>query len=369
MSEAMTVVQTTARKWLKGAIDNTIRKRLLFRLAEEKGRISLGHDGYDMNWDIEFRESPISPYGDGGVLTFSRRDNYRQLTLDWRGYKGTDLMTEKEYLMNSGAAAILRRYDKIIPNLLKALTNTFSGEWYVDGNATNNENRLHGLESFLGDAGNTVAADRIAKPTDTYAGRATTPASDGGSWSTDLGTGNYPNATLATDWPFGSGDVQYDHMSPVLANISSTGWGTGSTAWQDNCEIIFTLMTNWLTHKGGEDGKPDVHMLGLDLFSDFQTKQLAKQQIIIPHTKAQDLGIGNVLNFNGVMVASDFDVPAGYGYTLNTDQLELLSLDKVLFHQHGPTWDDRTCEWLFQVGYFGNLRFNPKYFGKMKRYA
>lgn len=367
MAEWTGVIKTTAKKYLKGAIDGTVRRRILFKLLEEKGRIQMNRDGgWDQTWDIEYKQPPVNPYGDGGVISFSRYDVYKQANIGVRGYKATDLMTQKEYLMNAGAVQIINRYAKIIPNLLKAMTNRFGGEFYIDGNAAGNENRLHGMDSFLGNDGATVAADRVARPSDTYAGLSTAPGAEG-SWSTDLATS--PNATIAADWPFGQGDTEYDYMSPKLLNWSSTGWGTGSTSWEDNCEIVLLHAKNFLTHTGGDEGAPDIFLLATDLFTQFQQRQLAKTGIWVPHKKAQDLGFEDALNFCGVMVTSDYDVPSGEGRFLNIDQMLLESIDSVLFSTSGPTFDERTDEYLFKVGYFGNMKYYPKYFGETDNYA
>lgn len=367
-NEWIGVIHTTAPKYLSGAADNTIRKRLVLALLKKKGRIKFNESSYQCNWDIEFKEQPVEAYGDGGTLNFSRHDLYRQLQIDWRGYKATDLMTEKERLMNDGALAIVRRYDKIMPKLMRSLNNKFCGELFTDGYASGNENRLHGLESFMG-SGTTVNADRVAKPSDTYGGKSTEVGNEGGTWSTTTGV-TAPNADIGTDWPDGNGDAEYDFMSPKLINYgASAAWGTSAGTWEANSERAMRQSTIWLTHGAGIEGRPDLYLLAGDLYYAYLNKQSGKQRIVIPHKGAQDLGFDDVLNQEGVMIQSDFDVPAGSGYGLNVDQLELSSLDNVLFASRGPEFDIKTDSWLFMVGFFGNARYNPKYFSKFKDYA
>ncbi len=69
------------------------------------------------------------------------------------------------------------------------------------------------------------------------------------------------------------------------------------------------------------------------------------------------------------MIDTDFDVPSGVGYGLNVDQMELGSLDSVLFSSRGPEYDIKTDSWLFLVGFFGNVRYNPKHFAKLAAIA
>ena len=148
MAEWIGIIHSTAPKYLSGAADNTIRNRLILTLVRQKGRITFNESSHECNWDVEYAEQPVSAYGDGGTIDFSRHDLLRQLKIDWRGYKATDMMTEMERLENKGDIAIVKRYDRIMPTLTKSLRNKFCGEFFIDGYATGNENRLHGLESL-----------------------------------------------------------------------------------------------------------------------------------------------------------------------------------------------------------------------------
>lgn len=365
MPEWAGVINTTAPKYLKGAADNTIRERLLLSLLKKYGRIQFGQSSYQCTWDVEFAQQPVESYGDMGVLNFSRHDLYRQCTIDWRGYKATDLMSEKERLMNDGAVAIINRYNRIMPTLMKAMKDTFCAELFIDGNAAGNENRLHGLESFMG-VGTTGSADRIAEPSDTYAGRSTALGNQGGTWSSDLSTS--PNSTVATDWPNGSGDSEYDYFSPKLINYTASTWADAAT-WEDTCERVLRQATIWLTVTGGMEGRPTCHLLASDLFYTYLNKQETKQRIVVPHKEAQDLGFGDTLNQEGVMIKYEFDVPAGTGYGINVHQMELASLDGQLFGSRGPEYDIKQDAYLFAVGFFGNCRYNPKHFAKYASYA
>jgi len=360
------IVTVTAPQYFAGAADSTIRKRLLLKLLESRGRIKFNETGTVNYWDVQYREHPMEPYGDAGSIVYQREDLYRQLTTDWRGYVMTDMMTEKERLMNDGDLAIINRYDRILPNMQKALTHRFSGELYTNGYAAGNNNRLHGVESFLASTGSPTAADRIVQASQAYGGL-TTAVGNGGTWSALLST--YPNAGLATDWPDGSGDVEYDFMTPKLVNWSSNNWGTNSTLWEDNCERALRQANIWLQTTCGEDGMPTIYLLAGNLFYPYMNKQESKMRIIVPHKEADDLGFPMVLNQEGVMIKNEFDVPVNSGYALNIDQMELASLDSQLFGTRGPQYDIKTDAYLFKAGFFGNARWNPKYFAKFSNYA
>ena len=360
------VIQTTAPKYLKGAADLTVRERLLLALLQQRGRITFNNNSFEQNWDVEYAQPPVEAFGDGGTLNFSRNDLYRQARLDWRGYKATDMMTRKERGMNAGDVAIINRYDRIMPNLMKAIKDKFGAELYVDGTAGGNENRLHGTKSWSAQTSCT-ATDKIAKPGATYAGRSTAVA-QGGTWTTALAT--KPNASIASDWPDGNGDSEYDYYSPKLVNYSANNWGTSSTSWEDNGERVIRKAVQWLTLGGGQEARPDIIMLAGDLFFGYQNKQSTKQRIVVPYKPAEDLGFAGSMQQEGVGLQQEFDCPTASGYCFNLDKMELASLFEDLFHSQGPDYDPRSDAWLFHVGFFGNLKFiSPKWFAELKNYA
>jgi len=366
MAEFAAVLKEAAPAYLKGRADNTIRNRLLLTLLAKNGRIKYNASSHKLYWDVKAGQRVIEAYGDDGVINFQRSDLHEQLNIDWRGYKMSDRMTEKQRLMLGDLTAIIDRYSGVAEDMMDDLQDGFCGELFVDGYAAANTNRLHGLESFFG-TGTTVAADRIAQPSDTYGGHSSVLGTRGGTWSTNLTT--YPNANAATDWPDGNGSADYDWNSPKVINYSSTNWGTGSTTWADNCERVLGQTTIWTTLTGGKKGRPTLYLLAGDLFYDYQNKMRAKYRISVPHSEANDLGFSDTLNQDGVMIQADFDVPAGSGYGLNINQMVLESLDSVLFSSRGPEYDINTDGYLWLIGFFGNARYNIKHFSKLAAVA
>lgn len=361
------VINATAPNIMKGAEDLTLRKRLLLAMLKKRGRIEFNQEGYDCQWNVEFSQPPVEAYADGGMINFSRHDTLRRLTIDWRGYKAADTMTAKEKEMNKGTVALVKRYDRILPTLIKSMTDKFCSELFIDGYATGNENRIHGLESFLG-SGTTVATDRLAKPSDTYGGLDTTPGGIGGSWTSALTT--YPNANVATDWPDGNGSSEYDFMSPKLLNWSASNWGTSSQTWASNAIRVLRQAKMWLSVTAGPEDQPDLCLLAPNLYYDWLNAQESKMRSIVPHKESSDLGFSSdTYNQDGMAVTHDFDVAANTGYIMNVDKMTLSSLHSKLFVSQGPTYDIRTDSWLFTVGFFGNCKYFPKYFGKTKNYA
>lgn len=362
------LLNTTINKYLKGASDGTLRKRLLLAMLRSKAKIAYGRSGNNLDWAREYLEHDLQSFGYGSSMDFAPLDRIVRMVLDWRGYKMTDAMHDKERLMNRGAEALIDRYADMTKSMAKNMENKFCAELYIDGNATGNENRIHGFDSFTG-TGTTVAADLIAEPSDTYAGQSTVLGTKGGTWTTALST--KPNANVATDWPSGTGSSQYDYNTPKLLNWSSTNWGTGATTWEANCERVLRKGIMWSAVTGGKDGVPDLFLMSGEMYNGFANHWAAKQRILVPHKESSDLGFGEVLNFEGMGCTYDYDVPdANSGYGWNLDQIELNCLYDTLFRAAGPELEFRTEMWLTKIGFFGNLKFeNLKGQFKTKNYA
>jgi hypothetical protein len=257
------VIHSTRAKYMKGASDLTIRKRLLLSMLKKRGRILYNQSGDELKWQVRKSKPPINQYADGGVIDFAAHDGLEQLLLDWRGYVGTDTISKKQNAMNKGEEALVKMFQTKSNELMKSIDENFSGELYKDGSAAGRESCVHGLETFMG-TGTTTAADRIAKPDDTYGGKDTDLGSYGGLWTSNLTT--YPNASVATDWPDGQGDSEYDFNTPKIVNWSSTNWGTSSTAWEDNAWRAVSQAITWLTTTGGIDGTPSICVMAPNMF-------------------------------------------------------------------------------------------------------
>lgn len=373
VDEAITWVKTEAPEYLRGAQDETMRSRLLLKLLSKYGRVSFNQGGAPTcTWTIQVAEPPIQSHGAYGEFTFDEHDLYEQMTIDWRGYLGTDKMTEKHKAIasNGNGLVIIDYYDQAMPRLEKSMRNRFHAEAFIDGMASGNDDRYCGLETCLADDGNTVAADLVAKPSDTYANLSTaTNGLGGGTWSTDLASASRPNATIATDWPHGSGTTRYDATSPLLINSTSTSWPSASPAWADNLEFAMRQAFNWQENRGGPDNRPKCGLFASDMYTPIQNYFSARFRDIIPHREADDLGFTGTLNFDGVMLKTEYDVPAGRGYAMSMESIEMAFVYPEMWETEGPEKDMKSDAILFKIRSFGNFRLRPKGLVKFKSYA
>lgn len=372
VEEAISWVKTEAPEYLAGAQDETLRSRMLLKLLSKYGRVSYNQAGSHMCiWTIQVKEPPIQSHGAYGEFTFDEHDCYEQLAIDWRGYLGTDKMSEKHKAIasNGNGLVIIDYYDQAIPRLERSMRNRFHKEMFVDGYADGNDDRWCGLDSCMG-TGTNVVADLVGQPSDTYGGLSTAlNGIGGGTWSTDLASASRPNAAVATDWPWGTGSTQYDANSPLQINTTSTSWPASSNVWADNVEFAIRQALNWQENRGGPDNRPKCCLWAGDLYTPIQNYFSARFRDIIPHREADDLGFEGTLNFDGCMMKTEYDVPATTGYGMSMEAIELAFVYSSMWETEGPEKDMKSDSILFKIRSFGNVRLRPKGLVKFKSYA
>jgi len=369
MSDAwIGTVTAAAPRYFKGAMDATIRKRLILAMLQRRGKIVMNYRGsHESKFDVDYKEPPVEQFGDGGQVTYERNDYLKQGTIDWRGYKASDEMTIKEREETRGGDYVLvDRYKRIFPKLRKAIKNQIGLEFYVDGYASGNENRFCGIESFCG-AGTCVVGDMVAQPSDTYFGLSTA-LNQSGRWSADAV--DSPNTTVATDWPLGEGSTDYDYWSPKLANVVTTDarWSTTAT-WAANCKLALRDVIQWLALTAGVESTSLMAMLSGDYMSTFKASFDSSSRVWVPHKESEMLGFPTVLNFEGCGVHTEFGISTARGYVLNVDEVELCMLGKDIVSTVGPTWDPNSASWKFLAYCFGNFKFMPRHVAKLYPYA
>jgi hypothetical protein len=368
MAEASQVINSTLRDYIKGSEDQTIRKKWFLNELRKRGRLLFNQVGTGPDWALDAFEAQVQVLNDGDTVSYAPLDRARRANLPWGGLVATESLSRKRMLMNRSKAQLINLAADIGPKLKKAMENKMGLELYLDGNATGNEGRMHGLESFLAERTTPGAADRIAEPSDTYGGLSTALANQGGTWSSSLGVGNYPNATLAKDWPDGQGDTQYDFFSPKLINYKSTGWNTGATTFSENAELAISQGLIWCNTVSG--GSPDIVLITGKMFNDYQAKMRARLRInTAPGPNGDDMGFKQTAHQDGTTITYEYGVPADTGYGLNFDEMDFRTLQDTLFSVEPVRVDPQTFADLYAILWFGNMTFNPKAFFKLKNYA
>ena len=352
------IVNTTIANYIRGEEVNILRNRKLTAILREKGRISLNWSGTKMDWKVRYRRGGMQGFADTDTMSFKRVDRWKTAELDWRGYNSTDAITKMERLKNSSVQAIINTYSEIAKSLLDDMEESFGDELYIDGNAPGNSKRIHGIESFLG-AGNTTLGGLVRTPNDNFAGLSTALGAYGGTWT---GT-----------WPTGKGDAHYDFWSPLLVDYTGTGWTPATKTWPNTClEAIRFAIIKSMKNKTTK-GKLDMIILNDEMYRQMLEKVDDKVRIHAQHNASNStlvkLGFTDVFNYDGVDITFEYGTPANTGYGFNCDQMHLCSMQNQLFVPDGPDWDIASKAWRMSIDFFGNCRWNCRYFLKLFNYT
>lgn len=362
MAEWARVVNTTIAEYVKGYEENVLRNRKLLAMMTSKGKVTFNHFGDKCVWRVRHVQTPMQGYADTETLQFPRRNKWKSPELEWRGYASTESLTKKERLMNKGAAQIINMFAEISKLQMEDIKDLFGEELYIDGNATNNEKRLHGAESFFANTGVSTSAP-IAVNDDSYAGLDTDLAAYGGTWT---GT-----------WPDGTGDSEYDFWSPLLVDYTSTvaaslgGWTAATKTWPNTCSEAMRFAITYSGKNRTLEEQMDFFLLEAKLYRQY-LDSIASERIMV--NRGQDsalvkLGFKDVTNLDGIDITSEYGVASGVGYGFNVDKVELKSLQGQLFVPTGPDFDIGSQSWRMLIDMFGNMSWNPRFQTKLKNYS
>lgn len=355
------ILNTTIHEYIRDEEINIMRNRKLLAMLKDRGRISFNHSGDIMDWKIRYKRSPMQGYADSDTLTFARRNRWQTAQLEWRGYSATDSMTKLEKLKNKGEQAIIKIASQIVESLMADMDDQFGDEFYIDGGAAGNSKRMHGIESFMGtSAASTVSPTGLANST--YAGLVCTLGNYGGTW-----TGS---------WPTGTGDAHYDFWTPLILDYTSAvatasgGWAATTKTWPNTCKEAMRYGLIKSKKNKSKKGMLDMYLINDDLYRQFLTALDTNERTTVRRGDSKQglyaLGFTDAVNFDGCDVAEEYGVPSSLGYGWSMDNMELRSLQSQLFEADDVDFDISTQSDRFAVNFFGNARYNPRYFVKLK---
>lgn len=350
MAEWAGVTASTIAEYVRNETQAVLRNRILLAMLESKGLITYNHEGTEMDWPVRYREASAFGFDAGDTITFSRQNRHKRATLPWRGYAMGESMDEKTRLMNRGQAALVKLYSNMAKMMMSDMRSAFSGQLFIDGNAAGNGKLFHGFESFLGNTGLVDAANsKAGAPSSTYAGLSTALGNYQGSWSD------------TTVWPDGNGDANYDFWSPLIVDYQHAAWPQSTKTWDYTCEDALAYGIFHAQKNKDADATLDIVLLAKDLYLRFKNKLRLKENIQVTPREgssgAYKLGFTNMQNFDGVDVTSDHDVPAGVGYGLCTNMIEICMLSDSIFETGGPVFNEETQAWRNWIAFYGNMRY------------
>lgn len=346
------LANTTIKNYIRTVEDNTLRNRALTALLKKRGRITYNWSGTEMQWPIKYRTFKPNTYAGGDTLTFARKNRWKTASIGWRGYSITDAMEKSEFLQNRGKEAIIGVFSKMGEGLMNDMEEAFGEELYVNGYAAGNEQRIHGIESFM--SATLAAGAGVGNPSSTnYAGLSCVLGAYGGAW----------NGT----WPAGHGDAHYDFWTPLVVDYGNTMF-SATPKWKNNCVEAIAFAVIKARRNRSTKGKLDLFLFDDDMYRVYLKDQRTIQQINVNRGQASalvSLGFGDVINQDGIDITSEFGIPAGVGYGFNVDHMEIRSQQGQMFVPEGPSQDIATKSWRLSVDFFGNAVYNPRQMCKL----
>lgn len=365
------VLNTTIPKYIREEVPAMARNFQMYALLESRGRIVMNEAGNGFTWPVRFRYHDTEGNTGRTVRNFQQINLWDTANLPWRGYQVTDALYEIDLQMNQGEQAIVKVIEGFEKRLADSLMHGLGKQFYIDGNASGNEEFWHGVESMFG-ATQTIkiddgtartanAADRVMYPNDTYA-----------SLSTELGSthGGSSNAPSGSSWPEGIADSQYDYWSPVIVAWDSSDFsGASQTFAAQGDEAIRYAKISSNRNRYGNKSMSNF-FLARNLWTDFLNLLDDKERVIVDKgstaNSLKSFGFTDVVGFDGMEVSMEVGIDGGVGYGFNPECITLRCLRDEMFKTDGPVYDEYTQAYNCAVSTNSNLQFDtPRNFAKL----
>lgn len=363
------VIGTTIVNHLREEELATFRSLKVFAMLEQSGNVVMNQSGRGMDWNVRFRNAPVTGNTGDTPRTFSRINMWKRAELPWRGFTTTDAIYRREMLENRGQQALVDVASKMAERLKESLEQHLSYQPYKDGGAAGAENDFHGMDSFLsfdGTVDESVAgvatkrttsntADRYGFPNDNYAGL-----------STQLGFygGGRINATSG-QWPNVPVDPEFDFYSPVIINYNASSFNAaGNRNWRSNCVFAMREGIHQCKRNDTKEAQIDMVVLDRSLYIQFLNTYKDQERIVVSKENGlKALGFSDTVTLDGVEITSEYACPAGRGYGMSIGNMELRCLENQLMVAEGPFFSEETQAYRFACSTLGNLRFrSPRNF-------
>jgi hypothetical protein len=373
---ATTIVQHTREEEIA-----VFRRFKVFAMLEQSGNILMNQSGRGFDWNVRFRNAPVTGNTGDTPRTFSRINMWKRAELPWRGFTATDSIYRRELLENRGQQALVNVASNMASRLQESLEQYLSYQPYVDGNAAGNENFFHGALSFLGYNGtidesvsgvatqNTTtttsggvtytgrSGDRFGYPTDTYAGLSTQLGYYGGG-RLNATTGTFPDVAV---------DPEFDFYAPLVVNYNSTGWtGTGKWYSTQNGTAVAATREGIVQCKRNDTRESQIDMVVLDrkLFVGYLNSLESKERAVVSRENGlRAYGFSDVFEQDGCEICHEAAVPPGLGFGMSIGNMELRCLENQLFMAEGPYFSEETQSYRYACSTLGNMRFkSPRNF-------
>lgn len=359
-------IGTTLTLHLKEEEQTTFRKFKVFAALQANGNVAMNQGGRGFDWQVRYRNVPVSSYTGESPRVFARHALWQRANLPYRGYTVTDQITKREMLENRGQAQLIDVAGKMANRLRESIEEHLAKEVFIDGNASGNENRWHGLESMFSVNGTVStdaatagqqraanAADPFGFPNDEYAGL-------------KCGLGQYAGSqTGSGSWPMASADPEYDFWSPIVCNYNSSYFGHATPNWQNQCIEAIRTAVNHAKRNDTKENQIDMILLDRTMYIQFLNRLDSRERAIVSKTNGLKSYGFDTVEIDGIEVASDYGCPSGTGYALSIGNMEMKVMTGQLLEAEGPYYNEELSSYRYAVSVLANIKMkSPRNFVK-----
>ncbi len=359
---------TTLAKHITELEESFMRNFQMGALIEAAGRISYNNGGEGFDWPVQYRIHNVEGNTGETQRNFARRNLFKVANLEYRGYQTTDSMYYREFLSNRGPEGIVKVYDNFVTRLETSIKQALGTEYYVNGEASGNEQAWHGLESLFAatqtiDSTQAGAVARTANQADIAA----YPDGEYAGLITDLGNFGGENESGET-WPNGIADAEFDFWTPLIVVANSQHNDLPSTTNTFAGQGDEAL--RWGIIHGQRNTSKDGQMTNIFLARDWYMQLLNllddKEEVqVTSEYSLRSFGFKNVVNFDGIEVSWETGIRSSRGYGINYNCIDLMSMDDTLLRSEGPEYDLHSQSFNAVVSTLSNLKFSsPRNFVK-----
>lgn len=357
---------TTLAEHIRDVEEAMLRNFKFGALLEANGRVSMNNGGRGFDWPVQYRLHRVEGNTGQTARNFVQRNLWKTASLEYRGYQAMDSIYYKELRENTGEHAIVNVFNNFVDRLTTSMKQKLATEYFINGDASGNEESWHGLETLFktdgsldvvnGTRNDTVQTDDyVAWPSGTYA-------------NLEMALGNYNGSQESgAIWPNGLADPEYDFWTPLIVIYTSTSFGGAADTFAAQGDEAMRYAITHAQRNMSMDGPPTNVWLDRTLFMDLKNLFDGKEEIqITSENSLRALGFKDVIVFDGVEVTSENGIPPGYGYGMNVDAVELKCMDDTMIRSEGPEYDIFSQSFNAVVSTLSNLKFkSPRNFFKL----
>lgn len=331
---------TTLPKYIRDVEMDCVRSVKMLAMVEAEGNVLYNQGGAGFDWPIQFQFAPVQGFAGEGTNTYPAVNLWTQAALPYRGFIAMDSITEIDQLGNRGEEAIVKVANGMEARLKTGMQQALSFSCFKNGEAANNLQGWHGLNTMMGVDGTISivdgqqrsynAADPFFWPSATYAQLNTGLTVEQG--------GDIPTGGAQNFWPYGFTSTQADFWTPIIANYESTYWNNTpgwSSVWQDLLTQVFLNVG-----RNDLDAQPDLCLLARGLYGQAARTQESKERVIVNGPSGlRRLGFKDVFDYNNVEITAETAINQPVGYVLSLKSTGLMCMYPNLFKTEGPEFD------------------------------